>query len=346
MAMERRTPVTRRQTSTTSASPRTTTQLSRTGPRSRSAPAMWSGAVQTSGAAGTPPPDTSSAQTKRRDRDCHCQTTTCSAAPSRSRTRTSTRCSSPPNHWPSFWASTSHRRHGAPSPARCGVSPPSTPSQRRVDGVWIASKVEVQTPRRVPSRASVPADRAPARRSAARPPGDGHGSSGTSVPALPPTGEWSPSPIDRVDGVLAGRGTPPRRHRRDATLQQRRHLRHRGGTRGRRRAAPRAHRADRARAQIGDARRSRRHRVGVVVVVARRRGGRGRRVVPARPLEGRVRVPEPERDAGGLERRHRRARALGAPGVREQRPGAVVRDRVLGRLELRLLLDGERREAR
>ena len=80
----------RRQTSATSASPRTTAQLSRTGPRSRSAPATWSGADQTlwrpvfvtaasrrwrhwlistldqtSGAAGTAPAPASSAPVRR-----------------------------------------------------------------------------------------------------------------------------------------------------------------------------------------------------------------------------------------------------------------------------------------
>ena len=60
-----------------------------------------------------------------------------------------------------------------------------------------------------------------------------------------------------------------------------------------------------------------RHGVGVVVVFVARLGrGRGRRRARrVEPLEGRARVPEPELDAGGLERRQRRARALGAPAV-------------------------------
>ena len=90
-----------------------------------------------------------------------------------------------------------------------------------------------------------------------------------------------------------------------------------------------------------------RHGVGLVVVVVGRLGGRrGRRSDGVEPLEGRARVPEPELDAGGLERRQRRARALRAPRVREQRAGAVVRDGVLRRLELRLVFHRERREAR
>ncbi len=89
-----------------------------------------------------------------------------------------------------------------------------------------------------------------------------------------------------------------------------------------------------------------RHGVGVVVVVDRLGRRRGRRSDGVEPLEGRARVPEPELDAGGLERRQRRARALRAPRIREQRAGAVVRDGVLRRLELRLFFHRERREAR
>ena len=59
-----------------------------------------------------------------------------------------------------------------------------------------------------------------------------------------------------------------------------------------------------------------RHGVGVVVVIVDKFGRRrGRRSDGVEPLEGRARVPEPELDAGGLERRQRRARALGAPAV-------------------------------
>jgi hypothetical protein len=90
-----------------------------------------------------------------------------------------------------------------------------------------------------------------------------------------------------------------------------------------------------------------RHGVGLVVVVVDRLGGRrGRRSDGVEPLEGRARVPEPELDAGGLERRQRITCALRATGIREQRPGAVVRDGVLRRLELRFFLNRERREAR
>ena len=150
----------------------------------------------------------------------------------------------------------------------------------------------------------------------------------------------------------------------------------------------------------------------VVVVVDRLGGRRGRRSDGVEPLEGRARVPEPELDAGGLERRQRRARALARtcggrglgqrggsvgvvangpsrgiepsrgsaarsrdalrratmrqspgrrrhrrdsktckdaasePWISKQRPGAVVRDGVLRRLELRLFFHRERREAR
>ena len=55
-----------------------------------------------------------------------------------------------------------------------------------------------------------------------------------------------------------------------------------------------------------------RHGVGIVVVVAAAARPPDDGV---EPLEGRARVPEPELDAGGLERRQRRARALGAPAV-------------------------------
>ena len=59
-----------------------------------------------------------------------------------------------------------------------------------------------------------------------------------------------------------------------------------------------------------------RHGVGIAIIVVDRLGGRrGRRSDGVEPLEGRARVPEPELDAGGLERRQRRARALGAPAV-------------------------------
>ena len=68
-----------------------------------------------------------------------------------------------------------------------------------------------------------------------------------------------------------------------------------------------------------------RHGVGVVVVVVGRLGRRrGRRSDGVEPLEGRARVPEPELDAGGLERRQRRARALGAPAVVVAKGSAAV----------------------